>query len=144
SSTSTRHPTKAATPASAPASPTPFMSPRSSGLARASSSRISGGTVLAAKATRSPSDWSPPTGSGVSLRAIVSLSRHASHRPPSARLPVPVPDVPPPRAGCGQGPRLTFLLVVTQYQGPIRRFTLRRADRQLLGKGGKVPRCVAI
>ena len=65
SSTSTRQATKAATTPRAPASPTRWTSSISSLLARSISYLISWDTSLAARATRSPSDWPSPAGSGV-------------------------------------------------------------------------------
>ena len=81
SSTSTRQLTNAAKAASAPARPTRRISALNSVLARSISYLISCDASLAAKATRSPSDWSASTGSGVSLRTIVSLSRYAGRCP---------------------------------------------------------------
>ena len=68
--------------AQGPGQPDPLTSPISSLLARSISYLISWDTSLAASATRSPSDWPSPAGSGISLRTIQSISLVCG--PPSA------------------------------------------------------------
>src|SRR5580704_3234247 len=136
SSTSTRHATKAATTPRAPASPIRWTSSSSSLLARSISYLISWDTSLAANATRSPSDWPLPAGSGTSLRTIRPSPSYADHHPRSRTvLGHPRPDCSSGLAHVRQSPRLALLFPNGQHRGPVRRFRPRMAGT-LVQEGG--------
>src|SRR5689334_3589777 len=143
SRTSTRQATKAAMALRAPASPIRRTSPFSSVLARSISYLISWDTSLAASATRSPSDWPSPAGSGTSLRTIRPISLvcgplpalpHGS-RARAFRLLLGLAHV-------RQSPRLAWSIVNGQHRGPVRRFRPRVTGlRQHRAAAASIPAC---